>query len=197
MKGSCFAFFWKISSTVLVLNVGESSVARNYFSANLHSLDMQGFNTLFQIYIDDLPADVVCNVVIYRDDATRQPPTPYAIRFLLCGNNMSFLLNLILNLQLLQIGVWSSLLISLLAKLNLFHFITEITLVLLMQIWMNRSTMKTLLWCLHVLCWNLLVGGLLAILISLWMLLPLVLDIRWPYHNFLPPVAICMENALF
>ena len=45
--------------------------------------------TLFLLYINDLPDDVICNIAIYADDAT-----PYSRSgILICGNNLNWLLN--------------------------------------------------------------------------------------------------------
>ena len=38
--------------------------------------------TLLLLYINDLPDDVICNIVIYAGDSTQS-----AIRHLICGNN--------------------------------------------------------------------------------------------------------------
>ena len=40
--------------------------------------------TLFLLYINDLPDDVICNIAIYAADTTS---TPSVIRHLICGNN--------------------------------------------------------------------------------------------------------------
>ena len=41
-------------------------------------------STLFLLYINDLPDDVICNIAIYADDTTLYSN---AIRHLICGNN--------------------------------------------------------------------------------------------------------------
>ena len=41
--------------------------------------------TLFLLYINDLPEDVVCNIVIYADDTSLY--SKCVIRHLICGNN--------------------------------------------------------------------------------------------------------------
>ena len=60
--------------------------------------------TLFQLYINDLPDDVVCNIVIYTDDTTLYSLFWWyysllnyslsVIIHLICGNNLNWLLNL-------------------------------------------------------------------------------------------------------
>ena len=40
--------------------------------------------TLFLLYINDLPDDVICNITIYADDTTLYSN---AVRHLICGNN--------------------------------------------------------------------------------------------------------------
>ena len=40
--------------------------------------------TLFLLYINDLPDDVICNIGIYSDDTTLYS---IVIRHLICGNN--------------------------------------------------------------------------------------------------------------
>ena len=38
--------------------------------------------TLFVLYINDLPEDVICNIAIYADDTTKS-----VVRNLICDNN--------------------------------------------------------------------------------------------------------------
>ena len=59
-----------------------------------------------------------------------------AIRHVICGNDLNWLLNLILIYETLWTGISSGLLISMLGKLNWFHLIGLITMVLLMWKWM-------------------------------------------------------------
>ena len=47
--------------------------------------------TLFLLYINDLPDDVICDIAIYADDTTLYSSV---IRHLICGNNLNWLLNL-------------------------------------------------------------------------------------------------------
>ena len=67
--------------------------------------------TLFLLYINDLPDDVICNIAIYADDTTLYSNCD---RHLICGNNLNWLLNLNLICETLWIGVRSGLLISML-----------------------------------------------------------------------------------
>ena len=46
--------------------------------------------TLFLLYINDLPGDVICDIAIYADDTTILT----VIGHLICGNNLNWLLNL-------------------------------------------------------------------------------------------------------
>ena len=45
--------------------------------------------TLFLLYINDLPDDVICDIAIYAYDTTL-----YSITYLICGNNLNWLLNI-------------------------------------------------------------------------------------------------------
>ena len=47
--------------------------------------------TLFLLYINDLPDDVICNIAICADDTTLYLSV---IRHLICGNNLNWLVNL-------------------------------------------------------------------------------------------------------
>ena len=47
--------------------------------------------TLFLLYINDLPDDVVCDIAIYADDTNLYSRW---IRLLICGNNLNWLVNL-------------------------------------------------------------------------------------------------------
>ena len=82
--------------------------------------------TLFRLYINDLPDDVIA---IYADDILS---ILSVIGHLICGNNLNWLLNLNLIYETLWTGVRSGLLISMLGKLNWFCLTSLITLVLLM-----------------------------------------------------------------
>ena len=83
--------------------------------------------SLFLLYINDLPDDVICNIAIYADDTSL-----YSKCDLICGNNLNWLLKLNLIYETLWTGARNNLLISMLGKLNWFFFTCLITLVLLM-----------------------------------------------------------------
>ena len=78
--------------------------------------------TLFLLYINDLPDDFICNIAIYADDNTLYSIS--VIRYLICGNNLNWLLNLNLIYETLWSGVRSGLLISMLEKLSSFDWST-------------------------------------------------------------------------
>ena len=70
------------------------------------------------------------------------------IQHLICANNLNWLLNLNLIYKTLWTGARSSLLISMLGKVNWFHLTSLITLVLLMWKWMSLFLRKNhLVWC--------------------------------------------------
>ena len=71
--------------------------------------------TLFLLYINDLPDNVICNIAIYADDTIS---ALNVIRHLICGNNLNWLLNLNLIYETLWTGAGRGLLISILGKLN-------------------------------------------------------------------------------
>ena len=85
--------------------------------------------TLFLLYINDLPDDVICDIAVYADDTTLYSKCDRAYD---CGNNLNWLLNLNLIYETLWTGVRSGLLISMLGKLNCFRLTGLITMVLLM-----------------------------------------------------------------
>ena len=73
-----------------------------------------------------------------------------AMRHLICGNNLNWLLNLNLIYETLWTGVRSGLLISMLGKLSWFRLTGLITMVLLMWKWMDLFLRKN-----HLLrCWG-------------------------------------------
>ena len=82
--------------------------------------------TLFLLYINDLPDDVICDIAIYADDTTLYSKCDEA----------SDLLQQLLNLNLIYetewTGVRSGLLISVLGRLSWFCLTSLITMVLLM-----------------------------------------------------------------
>ena len=88
--------------------------------------------TLFLLYINDLPGDVICDVAIYADDTTLYSKCDQR---LICGNSLNWFLNLNLIYETLWIGVRSGLLISMLGKLSWFCLTGLITIVLLMLKW--------------------------------------------------------------
>ena len=85
--------------------------------------------TIFLLYINDLRNDVICDIAIYTDETTLYSNCDQAS---VCGTNLNWLLNLNLIYETPWTGVRSSLLISILGKLNCFHLTILITLVLLM-----------------------------------------------------------------
>ena len=70
--------------------------------------------TLFLLYINNLD-DAICDIAIYADDTTLYSKV---IRYLICGNNLNWLLNLNLIYETLWTGAGIGLLISMLEKLN-------------------------------------------------------------------------------
>ena len=85
--------------------------------------------TIFLLYINDLPDDVICDIAIYADDILS---ILSVIGLLICGNNLNWLLNLNLIYETWWTGVRSGLLISMLGKLSWFGLTGLITMVLLM-----------------------------------------------------------------
>ena len=70
------------------------------------------------------------------------------IQHLICANNLNWILNLNLIYKTLWTGARSSLLISMLGKVNWFHLTSLITLVLLMWKWTSLFLRKNhLIWC--------------------------------------------------
>ena len=93
----------------------------------------QGFilgPTLFLLFLNDLPDDVIRDIAIYADDILLSILS--VIRHLICDNNLNWLLNLNLIYETLWTGVRSSLLISMLRKLSWFPLKDLVTMVLLM-----------------------------------------------------------------
>ena len=86
--------------------------------------------TLFLLYINDLPDDVICDIAIYADDTTLNSKCDRASDLL--ATNLNWLLNLDLIYETLWTGVRSGLLISMLGKLSRFCLTGLITMVLLM-----------------------------------------------------------------
>ena len=95
--------------------------------------------TLFLLYINDLPGDVICDMAIYADDTTLYSKCDQR---LICGNNLNWFLNLNLIYETLWNGVRNGLLISILGKVNWFYLTGLITIVLLMLKWMGLFLRK-------------------------------------------------------
>ena len=92
----------------------------------------QGFifgPTLFLLYINDLPDDVICDIAIYADDATLYSKCD---RVSDLWQQLEVALNLNLIYKTWWTGVKSGLLISMLGKFSWFHLTSLITMVLLM-----------------------------------------------------------------
>ena len=95
--------------------------------------------TLFMLYINDLPDDVVCNIAICTMILLS---ILTVIRHLICGNNLNCLLSLNLIYKTLWTGVRSGLLISILEKLSWFRLTGLRTMVLLIWKWMGLFLRK-------------------------------------------------------
>ena len=88
--------------------------------------------TLFLLYINDLPDDVICNIGICADDTTLYSKCDQAVNVIICGKYLNWLLNLNLIYETLWTEVRSGLFISMLGKLSWFRLTGLITMVLLM-----------------------------------------------------------------
>ena len=84
--------------------------------------------TLFLLYINDFPDDVICDIAIYVDDTTLYSKGDQASDL----TNLNWLLNLNLIYEALWTEVRSGLLISMLGKLSWFRLTSPITMGLLM-----------------------------------------------------------------
>ena len=62
-----------------------------YFNTGVFQASILGF-TLFLLYINELPNDVICNIAVYADDTSLYSLS--VIRHLICGNNLNWLQNL-------------------------------------------------------------------------------------------------------
>ena len=85
--------------------------------------------TLFLLYINDPPDDVICDIAIYADDTTLYSKCDWASDL---WQQLDWLLNLNLIYETLWTGVRSGLLISMLGKLSWFCLTCLMTMVLLM-----------------------------------------------------------------
>ena len=102
--------------------------------------------TLFLLYINDFPDDVICNIAIY---VMILLSILSVIRHLIWCNSWNWLLTWIWSIRHWN-GAFSGFLISMQKKLSWFHFICLIILVLLMQKCMGLFVRKTHLlryWC--------------------------------------------------
>ena len=88
--------------------------------------------TLFLMYINDLPDDIICNIAIMILLSIVS-----VIRHLICGNNLNWLLNLNLIYKTLWTGKTNGSLISMLGKLSSFCLTGLITMFLMMWKWMG------------------------------------------------------------
>ena len=100
-------------------------------------------STLFLLYINDRPDDVICNIAIYADVLLS---ILSVMRHLICGNNLNWLLNLNLIYETLWTGIRSCLLILMLGKLSWFCLTCIITMVLLLM-WKWMGLLNHLLRC--------------------------------------------------
>ena len=85
--------------------------------------------TLFLLYINDLPNDVMCDITIYADDTTLCSKCDQASDL---WQQHELASELESDLHTVGTGVRSGLLISLLGKLNWFHLTSSLTMILLM-----------------------------------------------------------------
>ena len=108
-----------LSNRWLRVVLNEKSSQEHPVSAGVSQGSVLGL-TLFELYINDLPDDVICDIDMYADDATLYSKCD---RHLICGNNLNWLLNLNLIYKTLWTGLRSGLLISVVGKLSWFTMV--------------------------------------------------------------------------
>ena len=95
--------------------------------------------TIFVLHINDLPDNVICNIVIYADDTTLYSKSDQASDL---WQQLKLPSELNLIYETLWIGAGSGLLISILEKINWFCLTGLVTLVLMMWNWMGLFLRK-------------------------------------------------------
>ena len=98
--------------------------------------------TLFLTLSNNRPDDVICNIAIYADDTTHYCKRDHTSDL---RQQLEVLLNLNLIYETLWTGTRSGLMISMLEKVNWFHVIILLTLLLLIRIWMQAFMQAVLL----------------------------------------------------
>ena len=99
--------------------------------------------TVFLVYINDVPDDVICNITVCAVESSMLSTVVNLILLLISGNSLSWLINSNQTCEALWIGVGRVLLISIQWKPSLFHLIFQIALVLLKIF--NKEWLKMLL----------------------------------------------------
>ena len=98
--------------------------------------------TLFLLYINDLPDDVICNIAVLADDTTLHSKCDQASDLWQELELANWHLNLNLIYETLWTEAGNSLLISVLEKLDWFLLTGLVTLVLIMWKWMSLFSKK-------------------------------------------------------
>ena len=98
--------------------------------------------TLFLLYINDLPDDVICNIAVLADDTTLHSKCDQASDLWQELELANWHLNLNLIYETLWTEAGNSLLISVLEKLDWFLLTGLVTLVLMMWKWMSLFSKK-------------------------------------------------------